>query len=155
MPEASRSGSFFFKELEQTGKYCIDDDYVYRCAIFTFSDLLDETLDNIFEWWNTHTMRKCSKNPGGVPDFLYAHPEMFGGIESGRSVPPMLVEYCHTAFPGSDADLDNLFGVNADRPVFSVALRLKGLFPVTRNNMLTAFLYLIEIRDALSVHLPA
>eukprot|EP00474_Spongospora_subterranea_P007399 CRZ07857.1 hypothetical protein [Spongospora subterranea] len=63
----------FFKDLERNGKYNVDDDYEYRCAIFVFGDLLEKTLDKIFEEWNAHKMRKSSKNPGDAPDFLYAY----------------------------------------------------------------------------------
>ena len=137
----------FFKRLETTGKYNIDDQYVYRCAIYVFADLIEATLDKVFEWWNNHVMRQSIKNPGGVPDFLYNHPELYGGKESGRRVPPMFVEHCNEAFSGCDADLENLFGLAADRPVFTVALQRCQLFPVTRDNMLDAFLYLRQVRE--------
>ena len=145
----------FFKRLETTGKYNIDDHYLYRCAIYVFADLIEATLDKVFEWWNNHVMRQCSKNLGGVPDFLYNHPELYGGKESGRRVPPMFAEHCHEAVPGCDADLENLFGLAADRPVFTVALQRCQLFPVTRDNMLDAFLYLRQVREEVHPLLPA
>lgn len=145
----------FFKDLERTGEYDTDDDYEYRCAIFVFADLLEDTLDKIFNDWNGHTMRKSSKNPGGVPDFLYAHPELDGGVESGVEVPVLLNAFCNTAFPGSDVDLDNLFGVLADRPVFTAALHLQGMLPITRGNMKDAFLFLRDRRCSITALLPA
>lgn len=119
-----------------------------------FADLIDDTLDKMFEEWNAHTMRKSSKNPGGMPDFLYAHPELHGAVQSGTPIPPMFVEYCQAAFAESEVDMSNLFGLAADRPIFTAALSLHGLVPVTRDNMTTAFLYLRQIRVALHSLLP-
>lgn len=144
----------FFKVLEKSGQYVVDDDYERRCAIFVFADLIEDTLDKVFEEWNAHTMRKSSKNPAGVPEFLYAHPELKGGEESGVSIPPFFVEYCKAAFPESVIDLDNLFGVATDRPVFTAALSSSGLLPITRDNMLIAFLHLRQIRETVFPFLP-
>jgi hypothetical protein len=66
----------------------------------------------------------------------------------------MFVEYCHTAFPGSDIDFENLFGLAGDRVVFSAALALKGLHPVTRDTMTTAFLYLRQFSESVEDLLP-
>jgi hypothetical protein len=56
---------------------------------------------------------------------------------------------------GSDTDLDNLFGVAADRPVFQFNVSATAIVSGNFENMLTAFLYLSKIRDEISPLLPA
>jgi len=144
----------FFKQLESSGKYNVDDDYERRCCIFVFGDMIELTLDRVFNDWNGHKMRKSSKNPGGVPDFLYSHPELYGASPCGRPVPNLFEAYCHAAFPSSQIDLDDLFGCAADRGTFVPVLTLRGLFPITQENMLTAFFHLLELREFLCPMLP-
>ena len=73
----------FFKTLESSGNYNVDDDYERRCCVFVFGDLIEATLDKIFSDWNSHRMRKSSHNPAGVPDILFMHPELHNVEQCG------------------------------------------------------------------------
>ena len=132
------------------GFYNADDRYELRCSYFTFAPLIDSTLDKIFDEWNGHKMRPSSKNPGGVPDFLYLHPEQYNAEQCGLAVPPLLTEFVHATFSGSVIDLDDLFQKKRDHPVFSTALSAVGLYPPIRENMTEAFLYLRTQREIIS-----
>jgi hypothetical protein len=109
-----------FKNLEAHSLYNADDNYELRCSYYIFGDLIQQSLNQIYDDWNSHTMRKSSKNPGGVPDFLYSHPELYGAHESGLAVPPLLRRYVNATFPGTCIDLSNLFNTKWDYDVFQL-----------------------------------
>jgi hypothetical protein len=96
-------------------------------------------------------MRKSIHNPAGVPDFLFMHPERHDVQQCGVPIPAMFEEFCHATFPGSIVPvvLGDLFGLSADRPVFTTALNINGLLPINHDNMSEAFLYLRDNREAI------
>ena len=87
-------------------------------------------------------MRKSSKNPGGVPDFLYSNPELFGAVDCAKAKPALFENWLQTAFPESECDLEKCFHSQKDEPVLHAALNYANLFPITQENMTEGFLYL-------------
>ena len=77
---------------------------------------------------------------------IFFHPELHGFEQCGIPSPPLLREFCNATLPGSNIDIDDLFGLNTGRPVFT--------FPIDLDNMSLAFLYLRDHRLAIEPMLP-
>ena len=69
-------------------------------------------------------MRKSSKNPGGVPDFLYCNPVLFDAVDCAKAKPALFENWLQTAFPESECDLENLFDSQKDEPAASCYIEL-------------------------------
>ena len=54
----------------------------------------------------------------------------------------VLTEYVHATFPGTIIGLGDLLNTDRDRPIFTAALTIAGLFPPTMENMAHAYLWL-------------
>ena len=70
-----------FKDLVEAGDLNTGDALQKDCLRFCFAELLQEDLDAVKEYWNTHRIIRKSRNDTipGVPDVLYYLPEGRGG----------------------------------------------------------------------------
>lgn len=61
----------FFYELINTGDFEPGNDTLITAARFSFSSLIQKTLDDFINYWNCHRIRQSSECPGGKPDELF------------------------------------------------------------------------------------
>eukprot|EP00474_Spongospora_subterranea_P007834 CRZ08292.1 hypothetical protein [Spongospora subterranea] len=95
-------------------------------------------------------MRKSSNNPGGVPEFLYLHPELHDAVDCRLDVPPLLYDWATAAYPDCIIDLNDLFCIANERRFFVESLVSAGLWPISLDNMTAAFLFLQTQRAAIA-----
>jgi len=70
----------FFKDLNEQRILDLTSELQMECLWFCFSDLIQRTLDDVKEQWNTHYIRRSRFDTvEGRPDSLYYLPELSGG----------------------------------------------------------------------------
>ena len=72
----------FFKDMVDEKQLSLADEHTQECLWFCFSGILQNSLDEVQMYWNTHYIRPSHhETVGGVPDVLYAIPEEFGAVD--------------------------------------------------------------------------
>ena len=72
----------FFKDLVDEGVVDLGTELQKECLWFCFSTILQESLDKMKEYWNTHNIRPSRHETiAGVPDILFYLPEQSGGTD--------------------------------------------------------------------------
>ena len=72
----------FFKDLVDSGQVDIANETHKECLWFCFHGILQQALDEMKLYWNTHHIRPSRHDTvGGVPDVLFQLPEESGGFD--------------------------------------------------------------------------
>lgn len=69
----------FFNDLHKSGILDLTSDIHREALWFCFADVLQDDLDKVKDYWNSHCIRKSKHaTVSGVPDMMYFLPEEFG-----------------------------------------------------------------------------
>lgn len=72
----------FFKDLVDNGTVDLESVVHRECLWFCFQGVLQDSLNKMKEYWNTHYIRSSRhKTIRGVPDILFYLPERSGGMD--------------------------------------------------------------------------
>lgn len=101
----------FFHTLVEEGHFHPGDEVETACIRYCFLTLIQQALDNFTAYWNSHTVRKSSDSPGGIPDVLFFTHRSYG-FQPDLSDLNEAAEACqspHSLPITGDSELDNYF----------------------------------------------
>ncbi|XP_062514493.1 uncharacterized protein LOC134190086 isoform X3 [Corticium candelabrum] len=83
-----------FQQLSEEGWIYSNDNTNMTCFWFVFTQAMEAGLDYFTHWWNTHHMRKThtASCPGGVPEDIFALPQLTGSEDYLCAVDPQLYD---------------------------------------------------------------
>ena len=72
----------FFKDLVAEKQLNLEDEFTKECSWFSFNGVLQDSLDEVQLYWNTHYIRSSwHETRAGVPALMFRIPEEFGGFD--------------------------------------------------------------------------
>jgi len=72
----------FFTDLHESDILDLTSETHREALWFSFADVLQNDLDKVRDYWNSHGIRKSKHaTVSGVPDMMYFLPEEFGKID--------------------------------------------------------------------------
>ena len=133
----------YFKDLQESGVYD-DSDIIHVEALrFCFYASLQEDLDDMKEYWNSHRIRK-SQSPDGRPELMYCLPEDYGG---NKSKVRMCLSEISTVLSIYNASANYSFGCSIGFAKLATAVMSKNilLWPSNHDESETLFLKLANV----------
>ena len=101
----------FFNDLHESDILDLTSEIHREALWFSFADVLQNDLDKVKDYWNSHRIRKSKHaTVSGVPDMMYFLPEEFGKIDCLFPVSDKLREMKDKLQElGADDDIDPIW----------------------------------------------
>ena len=132
----------FFKDLIDSGQIDIANELQKECLWFCFNGVIQEALDEMSLYWNTHNIRSSRhETVGGIPDILFHLPEQTGAFDC--SVPVSKERLCEmkNKCASNEEDVDNIF-----QEYFHYVIDNEGLsYPSNYEEALNLCHYLLNV----------
>lgn len=134
----------YFKDLVDGRQLNLDDEFTKECLWFCFNGILQNSLDEMKFYWNTHYIRPSRhETVGGVPDVLFVIPEEFGGFDCRIPVPEDKLQEIETNCANACTDEENIF-----QEYFHYIMEFQEMqYPANHNEALQLFSFLITYHD--------
>ena len=132
----------FFKDLVDSGQVDSANEIHMECLWFCFHGILQQELDDMKLYWNTHHIRPSRHDTvGGVPDVLFQLPEQSGAF--GCSVPVSREKMLEMESKRVYEAEENIF-----QEYFHYVMAEEGLlYPSNKDEALHLFSHLINVSN--------
>lgn len=132
----------FFKDLLDNGMVDLESVVHKECLWFCFQGVLQDSLNKMKEYWNTHYIRSSRHETiPGVPDILYYLPERSGGMNCLVPVNNDKIVEMELQHQGEEAEDENTLY----QEYFHYVMDVEGIqYPNSPDDAVILFNYLIE-----------
>ena len=126
----------FFKDLVDERQLNLDDEFTKECLWFCFNVVLQNSLDEVQLYWNTHYIRPSRhETVAGVPDVLFVIPEEFGAFDCRMEVSQEKLQEIEANCANACVDEENIF-----QEYFHYLMDFQGRqYPINHNEALELF----------------